>query len=253
MPVRFIFSARSAGLIFGTAALIAFTACGGGGQTGTSIAPSLSATPVPAAPVPATSSPATTVPTAIVTPTSTPSPVQIQDQATQTPQPTIPVTKDPSTPAPTAPITVLPTRLTDYGFGLTFERGADVQILGDASPEQGSLSFLYGEVDVVVIWLAQGDSLLALASGVFELVKASLPDLAFDVLAEGEILVDGEPGFYLGFEAGNASAVLSGGLIGSWACGASGTAYTLSLTGTDRALVQIRFDELLDNFSCVAS
>ena len=248
--MRFIFSGQFAGLIFGTAALIAFTACGGGGQTGTSIAPSLSATPVPATPVPATSSPTTTVPTATVTPTSTPSPVQIQAQATQTPQPTIPVNEDPSTPAPTA---VLPTRLADYGFGLTFGRGADVQILGEASRKQGSLSFLYGEVDVVVIWLAQGDSLLALASGVFELVKASLPDLAFDVLAEGEILVDGEPGFYLGFEAGDASTVLIGGLIGSWACGASGTAFTLSLTGTDRALVQIRFNELLDNFACLAS
>ena len=40
--------------------------------------------------------------------------------------------------------------MSDYGFDLVVERGADIQALGDASQEQGALSFPYGEVQVVV-------------------------------------------------------------------------------------------------------
>ena len=147
----------------------------------------------------------------------------------------------------------LPTAFTEYGFDLVVERGADIQILGAASPEQGALTFAYGEVNAIMTWLPQGSSLLALVSGTYDLIQNGQPDLTFDTLVDGELLVDGEAGVFLGFKAEDASGAASGGLIGSWDCRASGTAFTLALTGTDTALVQVRFDELLDNFACVAS
>ena len=40
--------------------------------------------------------------------------------------------------------------------------------------------------------------------------------------------------------------------MGSWACQVSNTAFTLTLTGADATLVQLRFGRLLDNFACAS-
>ena len=102
-------------------------------------------------------------------------------------------------------------------------------------------------------WLSQGNGSLVLVSGTYDLIQQSQPALVFETLADGDLTVDGKSGIFLGFKATDASSTTSGGLIGSWVCQASGTAFSLTLTGADATLVQIRFDEILDNFSCVAS
>ena len=55
---------------------------------------------------------------------------------------------------------------------------------------------------------------------------------------------------FLGFKTVDASSNASGGLIGSWTCQVSET--SLTLTGDDATLVQLRFDRLLDNFACAS-
>ena len=57
---------------------------------------------------------------------------------------------------------------------------------------------------------------------------------------------------FLGFKTVDASSNASGGLIGSWTCQVSETSLTLTLTGDDATLVQLRFDRLLDNFACAS-
>tara|TARA_B100001971_G_C17850985_1_gene363351 strand:- start:217 stop:504 length:288 start_codon:yes stop_codon:yes gene_type:complete len=94
---------------------------------------------------------------------------------------------------------------------------------------------------------------LALVDTTYDLIQSNQPDLTFETLSDGEIHADGEPGVFLGFKAVDASGNASGGLIGSWTCRVSGTSFTLTLTGTNTALVQVRFDELTDNFGCSSS
>jgi hypothetical protein len=147
----------------------------------------------------------------------------------------------------------MPTEFTEYGFSLIFERGANVQAIDEASQSQGALSFAYGQVNAIVTWLPQGNSPFTLVSGTYNLIQSSQPDLVFETLADGDLLVDGESGLYLGFKAVDASGAASGGLIGSWDCATSGTSFTLTLSGEDAALVQVRFDELLDSFACEVS
>ena len=56
---------------------------------------------------------------------------------------------------------------------------------------------------------------------------------------------------FAGFRALDASGdTVGGGLIGGWICSSSSTAYTLTLTGPDATVVQIRFQRVLDNFAC---
>ena len=93
---------------------------------------------------------------------------------------------------------------------------------------------------------------MALVDATYDLIQGSQPALTFETLRDGEITVNEEPGVFLGFKTDDGSGEVSGGLIGSWACQVSNTAFTLTLTGEDATLVQLRFDRLLDNFACAS-
>jgi hypothetical protein len=201
-----------------------------------------------------TETPTITAPT-ITTPTAT---VALTTALLATETPSTSTALPPATAIPPAtetpePATALPTSFTQHGFSLVFERGADIQVIEGAIPEAGALSFAYGQANIVVTWLPQGNSLLALVSDTYDLIQGSQPALVFETLADGDLTVDGESGLFLGFKATDTSGATSGGLIGSWVCSTSGTTFTLTLTGADAALVQIRFDEIVDGFACLAS
>jgi len=139
----------------------------------------------------------------------------------------------------------------DFGFFLGIERGARVRATANATAQQGALSFAYGGVNVVMTWTPQEEAgLLQLVSGTYDLLQNNQQSLTFETIIDGQITVEGEPGLFLGFKAVDASRAAGGGLIGSWTCRSSGTSFTLTLTGTDTVLVQIRFDELINNFRC---
>ena len=93
------------------------------------------------------------------------------------------------------------TAFRDLVFNLVVERGADIQLLGDANREQGALGIGYGEVNGIVTWLPRGTSPLAPLTGTFSLMQSHQPDLTFETLADGDLIVDGQPGVYLGFRA----------------------------------------------------
>jgi hypothetical protein len=145
----------------------------------------------------------------------------------------------------------------DFGFSLRLDRGADVRPAGTPSVEQGIISFAYGDVNAILTWTPQGDgNLIAMLSGTYDLIRKHQPGLTFetlqgrDKLGFGELTVDGWSGLFLGFKAVDSSGASSGGLIGTWHCKNSQSTFTLTVTGANAALLQVRFDGLIDDFKC---
>ena len=253
---RFRFRVPPAAFIITGLTLVALVACGGG-AIDTPVPQGLPTEPV-----------ATTAPsaTAAPEPTATPAPttaVLATPTVAPTPAPaTIPAptaTAIPAPPAPTAapepsPTPILPTVFNDFGFSLGVQRGADVRATATATAQQGVISFAYGGVNAIMSWTPPDEAgVLRLVSGTYDLLQSNQPDLRFETISDGKIAVDGEPGVFLGFKVIGGSGSAGGGLIGSWTCPLSDTSFTLTLTGTDTVLVQVRFDELLDNFGCSGS
>ena len=222
----------------------------GAGEGGSTTISSTSPTLVPTSTIPV-ETPTTPSPTA----TEAPQPTEaLQPSATITPT----VTPDPTLPSPTIPATPdsladLQTSFTGLGFSLAVSRGAEIQSLGEPGQAQGAITFQYGNVGAILSWFPQGDSLISLMSGIYGVMREGQPDLTFETLTEGDLVVDTQTGAYLGFRSQDSSGLFTGGLIGSWDCPDSLTTYTLVLTGVDPVLVQIRFNELLANFACLAS
>ena len=138
-----------------------------------------------------------------------------------------------------------------FGLRLQLDRGADIQNAFVPSESQGLISFGLGEVNALLAWVPQGDNeVLALVDTTYELLRSNQPGVTFERLRDGELSTGGESGIFLGYRATESSGAARGGLIGSWICGDTDTAFTLTLRGIDATLVQIRFDRLLDTFAC---
>ena len=203
--------------------------------------------PLTATPEPPTLPPTTLAPTVVRT--SVPPPATPVPMSTPTPAPT-------PTPEPT-PTPVTQKVYDDFGFSLRLDRGADVRPAGTPSVEQGIISFAYGDVNGILTWTPQGDgNLIAMLSGTYDLIRNNQPGLTFetlqgrDKLGFGELTVDGWSGLFLGFKAVDSSGASSGGLIGTWHCKNSQSTFTLTVTGANAALLQVRFDGLIDDFKC---
>ena len=79
-------------------------------------------------------------------------------------------------------------------------------------------------------------------------------DLTFDTVSESAFSVGLEPGLVFGFKSLDGSGdVAGGGLIGAWNCLNAETAFTITVTGQDASVVQLRFNRLINNFECVQS
>lgn len=208
-------------------------------------APALTTAPTTAALAAPTAAPAQT-------PATKPPPSATALPAPQAPMPT--TKPSPQTPAATtdpSPTPVLQTVFDDFGFSLGVERGANVQAGATATPQQGVVTFAYGGINTIMIWTPPGEAgPVRLVAGAYSLLQRSQQTLSFETISDGRIVVVGEPGVFLGFKAVDASGFARGGLIRSWTCEASGTSFTLALTGNDAVLVQVRFDELIRNFAC---
>ena len=143
----------------------------------------------------------------------------------------------------------------EYGFTLNLDLGADVQTTGWTEPEpseaQGLASFVYGGVISSLVWSpSESRTPLALLASSYNALRAAQPTLTFESISDGEIIVSGQTGAFGGFKAlDSGGATLGGGLIGAWNC-ANDTAYRMTLTGADATVVQLRFDRLLENFTC---
>jgi len=90
-----------------------------------------------------------------------------------------------------------------------------------------------------------------LVSGTFELLQQNQPDLTLETVSEGDLKIGLEEGIVLGFRTVDSGGeVIGGGLIGAWQCLDTATSFSMSTTGEDAAVVQLRFDRLADTFSC---
>jgi hypothetical protein len=144
----------------------------------------------------------------------------------------------------------------EFGFSLSLDRGADVQtagwILPEPSAQQGLLSFSTGGVNVILTWLPPaGNTALTMVGDTYDIVTAQQPGLIFETIRDGGITVGGQTGVFGGFRTSGASGTaVGGGIIGSWICPEPDTGFSLTVTGADATIVQIRFDRLIDNFAC---
>ena len=143
----------------------------------------------------------------------------------------------------------------EFGFTLKLDRGTGVQTAGwtepEPSDEQGLISFEFGGVNAILSWNPAGISTtLSLVNNIYQILQDQRPELTFDTLSEGDVTVGDQPGFFAGYRTTASGSEVAGGLIGAWICPDAGTAYTLTSRGPDATLVQLRFDRLLDNFSC---
>ena len=151
------------------------------------------------------------------------------------------------------------TSYTGYGFSLKLDLGADVKASGWTEPEpsmtQGIIAFSYGGVNTSLVWGPPEDRTpLTFLADTYNILRASQPSVVFESISDGDISVNGQAGVYGGFKAvDNSGTAIGGGLIGAWICGDNETSFRMTLTGEDATVVQLRFDRLLDNFTCSSS
>lgn len=202
-----------------------------------------SAVPTPYAPKPTP----TAAPTATPAPTSTPAP-------TPTPEPTPTPTPTP-TPAPT-PTVVIPLTVVDsFGFELVLDGEIIIEKSGletdNPNDKEGIVFFGYGGANSILLWLEDtGSDIKNFLSDSYKSLEESQPNATMSLIAEGETTVDTVSAEYLAFIVDSGSGdSQAGGVVGAWRC-ASGPVFSLTVTGADAALVQIRFNRILDGFKC---
>ena len=188
-------------------------------------------------------------------PTDTPSPnpqsTIIVAAPTHTPEPRVLPT---ATPIPT-PTPIRHTLIEDYGFGLRLDRDVSVKATGwtEESPnsEQGLISFDYRGVKAFLSWYSSASTPKQIVSRTYGQLRDGQPNLAFEPLKEGDISISGEPGFFAGFRVLDATnSVVGGGLIASWVCPESQLRYSITATGPQATVVQLRFQRIIEQFSC---
>ena len=116
------------------------------------------------------------------------------------------------------------------------------------------MSFTKDGVNTVLIWGPQQQRTpVSFLADTYNILRGSQPELTFDPISDGEITVSGESGVYGGFKTLDLNgATVGGGLIGAWVCSGEKTAFRLTLTETEATLVQLRFDRLVDQFTCAS-
>jgi len=216
-------------------------------------------------------------PTPTAKPEAAPTAKSAPVQATKIPKPTVAPTATSTPPptivptvTPTPPPTVEPTPLSHtfeiHGFTLALDPNSNLVASGldvsgfteaEADESQGILKLNYNGADVVFYWQPKesGNDAEAQAGVALALLSASKPTRTLTVISQGEISPDGQDGIYSGFlstakndKASPTAEGSGGGLIGAWQCG--DTAFTITVSGPDATVIQIRFDRLVENFKC---
>ena len=194
-------------------------------------------------------------------PTSAPTPTRVPAAPTVTPTPTI-VPSPTATPPPTPTPTPITTVFEVHGFTLKLDPDADFVASGldvtgftetEADESQGLLKLDYNGADVVFYWQPStaGVEPQQSVDSAFGLLSSSKPSTSFIAISEDDIIVDGQAGRVGGFVSTAASGGGNGGgLIGAWNCMTTSTSFTLTVSGYDSTVIQIRFDRLVENFGC---
>ena len=227
--LKYIFISSSISLLF-------VLACGGSSSEIVSDTPTPAATPTPA-PV-TTPAPATT-PTPAPAATPTPAPA-----TTPTPAPAI-------TPTPAIPVTTLDS----YGFKLILDGTIEIEEAGlteqNASVNDGIIFFEYDGANSILLWLKDSETgIKDFLSDSYSSLSNSQTGITFSPINEGESEFGTVKYNYIAFVTKSESdETQAGGIIGAWRCGTD-KVFTLTATGEDGAVVQIRFKRILDGLSC---
>ena len=207
-------------VIISSISLLIVLACGGGGSE--TISESPTPTPAPKA-----------EPTPAPTPKPTPAP---------TPKPT---------PAPTIPTTTLDS----YGFNLTLDGKIEIEEAGlteqNAAINEGIIFFEYDGANSILLWLKDSETdIKDFLSDSYSSLSNSQSGMTFSPINEGESEFGTVKYNYIAFVAKSESDdTQAGGIIGAWRCGTD-KVFSLTATGEDGAVVQIRFKRILDGLSC---
>ena len=195
-------------------------------------------------------------PTSRPIPTATPRPIP-----TATPRP-IPTATP--IPIPTAtPIPLIATTILDsFGFKLLIDGVITIENTGfigtEANNADGIVYFEYDGANSTLLWFEDNSSNLEdiLFDSYNSIVEAN-QDLSFTLINQGEMNVESSKGQFLTYVSTNSEGtVQGGGLTGSWRCQANesratSTIFSLTVTGADPVVLQIRFKRLIDNFNCI--
>ena len=207
-------------LIISSISLLIVLACGGGGSETISESP----TPTPA-------------PKAEPTPAPTPKPTPAPSQKTTTAQ---------------APPT---TTLDSYGFNLTLDGTIEIEEAGlteqNAAINEGIIFFEYDGANSILLWLKDSETdIKDFLSDSYSSLSNSQSGMTFSPINEGESEFGTVKYNYIAFVAKSESDdTQAGGIIGAWRCGTD-KVFSLTATGEDGAVVQIRFKRILDGLSC---
>ena len=180
---------------------------------------------------------------------------------TAQPEPTVELkpTLAPAATATVVPPTAVPTAtpeppqvLDEFRFSLNLDRGAYVTNLPGNTDAQGMVQLEYSGVNVILSWVPiNGVTNEGLVSGMFKMLQESQPDLTLETVSESSFNVGLESGLVIGFKSADGSGdVTGGGLIGAWNCLDEETSFTVTVTGQEASLVQLRFNRLINNFAC---
>ena len=172
--------------------------------------------------------------------------VTVEDPPTNPPTPTL---------VPTLTVVIPSTKIENLGFQLSLDGEVVVEQSGlvkdQADTKEGIMFFEYGGGSAILLWLEGLDSDIdAVLSDSYVALESTQPDLSFSLMNEGDLSVDTVSGKYIAFVTDSDIAESeAGGIMGSWSCG-SGVVFSLTVTGFDAAVVQIRFRRILDGFTC---
>ena len=211
-------------------------------------------TPAPRVDSAATAVPPTPAKTPSATPISLPSPV-VSNTPTNV---STPPSKTDTNSAEPILITKVAAKNKFQKYGFSIDTADSVQIvegrqkLDSADDHRGTIAFRQGGTLAILEWSSESetDNTEFLAQA-YSSLKGSTSDWSFVELNEGTITVDGFAGVYGAFAAGRTVESQEGfGLVSAWGCQDEGTKFSLSLTGREPTVVQVRFRTLIDSFRC---
>jgi len=188
------------------------------------------------------------------------------EQATSEPTATnLPAAEPPKSPVPTesptattisepTPTPIRKTTIGDYGFSLDLDGEVAVQPRGwtGAEPDtsQGMIKFPYEGVSAILVWYSSDITPQQIVADSYNLLKDSQPNLTFEGISDGAFPVSGETGVFGGFKVLDGASTVGGGFVSGWVCSESQSRYALTVTGPQATVVQIRFQRIVNQFSC---
>ena len=168
-------------------------------------------------------------------------------------KPTAVPTEVPTPTTEPTPTLVRHTIINEYGFKLALDSEVSIKTADNPTSEQGMLRFTNQGVTVILGWQPSINTVQQAVANSYKQLQDGQPGLNFEPISQGAVPVSGEQGVFGGFRVlDKDNSAVGGGLVAAWVCSESQSLYSLTLTGPQATVVQIRFQRLLDTFTCAS-